>query len=75
MSPKKSEKKLTWKQIDIEGKLDTLLRTIKKTKNETPENKTRLERSIDGKNRLRKLMIKSNISKEGLLQDWSENWT
>ncbi len=47
MSPKKTEKKLTWKQIDIEGKLDTLLRTIIKTKHETPENKTRLLGKVD----------------------------
>lgn len=47
MSPKKTEKKLTWKQIGIEGKLDTLLRTIMKTKNETPENKTRLLGKVD----------------------------
>ena len=42
MSPKKTKKKLTWKQIDIEGKLDTLAETIKRTRFETPDNKTRL---------------------------------
>ena len=47
MSPKKTEKKLTWKQIDIEGKLDTLLGTIKRTRVETPQNKTRLLGKVD----------------------------
>jgi len=47
MSPKKTEKKLTWKQIDIERKLDTLLETIKRTRHETPENKTRLLGKVD----------------------------
>lgn len=42
MSPKKSERKLTWHPIQIEEKMDILSRTIEKTKTHTSDNKTRL---------------------------------
>lgn len=47
MSPKKSERKLTWQPIQIEQKLHTLLRTIENTKTLTSENKTRLLGKVD----------------------------
>lgn len=47
MSPKKSEKKLTWQPVQIEEKLHTLLKTLEKTKNHTSENKTRLLGKVD----------------------------
>ncbi len=42
MSPKKTEYKITWRPVQIEDRLDTLSKTIGRTKNQTPANKTRL---------------------------------
>lgn len=47
MSPKKSDRKIGWKSIRIENKLDTLTQIIERTKRQTPENKTRLLGKID----------------------------
>ena len=41
-SPKKTERKITWQPVHIEDRLNTLSITIRKTKEQTPENTTRL---------------------------------
>jgi len=47
VSPKKSKKKLTWQSVHIEDKLNTLSKTIERTKTQTPENQTRLLGKVD----------------------------
>ncbi|MGY5872860.1 MAG: ribonuclease III domain-containing protein [Candidatus Thorarchaeota archaeon] len=42
MSPKKHERKIVWKSIHIENRLDTLTQVIERTRRQAPENKTRL---------------------------------
>ena len=47
MSPKKRERKIVWKSIQIENRLDTLTQIIERTRRQTPENKTRLLGKVD----------------------------
>ncbi len=42
MSPKKTERKITWVLVHIEDRLETLSKTIERTKSQTPRNQTRL---------------------------------
>ena len=42
VSPKKHERKIVWKSIHIENRLDTLTQVIERTRRQAPENKTRL---------------------------------
>jgi dsRNA-specific ribonuclease len=47
VSPKKRERKIVWKSIQIENRLDTLTQIIERTRRQTPENKTRLLGKVD----------------------------
>ena len=42
MSPKKTDRKITWAPVHIEDRIDTLSKTIEITKSQTSANKTRL---------------------------------
>ncbi|MGY5880754.1 MAG: ribonuclease III domain-containing protein [Candidatus Thorarchaeota archaeon] len=42
MGPNKRERKIVWKSIHIENRLDTLTQIIERTRRQSPENKTRL---------------------------------
>jgi len=47
VSPKRTERKITWKTVDIENRLDTITQVLERTKRQTPENKTRLLGKVD----------------------------
>lgn len=47
VSPKKKERKIAWKSIHIENRLDTLTQVLERTRRQTPENTTRLLRKVN----------------------------